>query len=131
MPDLIRRLNLITLSFSSSLYEELSLEPRKRKKKNKNWYLSKREVSYPFPISYYTSDNAYETRLIFNSAGKSHSCVSCHKGFRERLFRQLVATDGMQGYAILNLDFLQCHSRIAKEFISAPILTEMVQTEKM
>ena len=43
MPDLIRRLNLITLFFSFYLYKGLSLEARKRKEEGQShiaWYLS-------------------------------------------------------------------------------------------
>ena len=67
IPDMIRRLNLLASSIGPGLYKELSLVERSKKKEGVShtpWFLSNREVAFPFPISYYTSCNAYSTRLF-------------------------------------------------------------------
>ena len=94
--------------------------------------LTQQEVHFPFPISYYLSADAYDTRLIPNSAGSSLTWLSMSKEFRKgaalKLFRD---TPGLKDYLLLSLDMSQCHSRIASSFIDAPTLREMLRERDM
>nr|YP_009725418.1 hypothetical protein [Trebouxia lynnae]QHO63924.1 hypothetical protein [Trebouxia lynnae] len=131
----VRRLNLACSQFVPSLYEKLSREAREKKKDGLDhlpWYLADRRLSFPFPTWYYVSDNAYDTRLIGSSPSKHSTWVSMHKDFRNEVAKELFSSRwGLEEYTLVSIDMSQCHARIVCQFINAPILSTLLESENM
>ena len=100
---------------------EEEIRKKAERKDYQKWFLSKRKLRFPLPLTSYRSNNNYLCRLMSLCAERSTPWLSLRKDFKKRVLNNLFPSNtGADGFTFVYLDLPQCHARIVAGLIQYP-----------